>query len=99
MNKEFFQTKFGTKGHVYKFIGTIPDEIVDETQKNRYVAIQFVTDVNNFQLATNAVFMPNYGNIIFVYGDVKYESDLFQFITNLTPDVVEPVVEETPSEG
>ena len=94
MNKEYFQTLFGTNGHVYKFIGTFPDEIVDETQKNRYVAIQFVTDVNNFQLATNAIFLPNYGNIIFVYGDVVYESELFQYITDLTPVVV-----ETPSEG
>lgn len=99
MNKEFFQTKFGKNGQVYKFIGTIPDEIVDETEKNKYVAIQFVTDVNNFLLATNAVFIPMWGHMILVYGDVQYQSDLFQFITDLTPDVVEPVVEETPSEG
>lgn len=98
MNKEFFQTKFGTNGQVYKFIGTIPDEIVDVTEKNRYVTIQFVTDVNNFQLATNAIFIPMWEHIILVYGDVQYESDLFQFITDLTPDLVEPVVEETTSE-
>lgn len=104
MNKDFFKTIFHSDvGHVYEYIGTIPEGLEPQSSELcAHVTEDFIKGPGDSQISTMVVQLPYQNNKIVLYCnspvDINTSSE-FVLLTDLVPDiVVEPVVEETPTE-
>ena len=104
MNKGFLKTIFHSDvGHVYEYIGTLPEEIeVESTEMSIHVTEDFIRGHGDNLVSTMVVQLPQFNNKILLFcnsvTDVNV-SDEFVLLTDLIPDpIIEPVVEETPAE-
>ncbi len=89
MNKAYYQSMFGsTKGKVYRVVNNLPTETSTVTE-------QFIKDAGTDLVSIVVV---NLENTCVVYSDLvgNLVSSYFEEIVDLTPEIIEPVVEEVP---
>jgi hypothetical protein len=89
MNKEYYQSMFGsTKGKVYRVVNDLATATSTVTE-------QFIKDAGTDLVSIVVV---NLENMCVVYSDLldSVSSTYFEEIVDLTPEIIEPVVEEVP---
>lgn len=101
MDKNFLTTVFGeTRGHVYEYIGSIPEGIEPESiEMCTHVTLEFLKEHSDNLHPTRVVQFPFQNNRIAIFSQsdepiVGEGSGEFVYLTSLVPDIIPEVIVE-----